>query len=213
MFVPLGGYSGPETALDYIAQYFGSLGDTWERIYVLVAQSLLLDALNEMPRTGYAERVKRIQKLLDDYRGASVVVTCRALDYVEALNLEKLEVKPLDPLRQFEFLRRYLVDEGKAERLDREMAGAAVARLWSVWQQAGCSLAEFWTLNELPKNVSRMTTWGSSRAVGLVARWLFASPDGAWRQLFLAPYDCSSLCAGPVRIVAKSRRPIGCLHQ
>ena len=69
---------------------------------------LLLDALNEMPRADYPERVGRIQALLDDFPEAPVVVTCRALDYVEELNLEKLEVKPLDLLRQREYLHRYL---------------------------------------------------------------------------------------------------------
>ena len=44
---------------------------------------LLLDALNEMPQLGYQERVGRIQALLSQFPQVSVVVTCRALDYVK----------------------------------------------------------------------------------------------------------------------------------
>ena len=108
VFVPLGGCSGPEAAIDYVAKFAGVLApylaDYLRRGQVV----LLLDALNEMPRNDCRERVASIQKLLDDCKETPVVVTCRELDYVEELKLEKLEVKPLNPVRQREFLCRYL---------------------------------------------------------------------------------------------------------
>ena len=112
---------------------------------------LLLDALNEMPQVGYKERVGRIQALLDQFPDAPVVVTCRALDYVETLRLEKLEVKPLDVDRQREYLHRYL-GEAEGEKLFWQLCGGEeIAALWRTWQQAGGTWEQFWTADDIPE--------------------------------------------------------------
>ncbi len=123
VFVPLGGYSGPEAALDYAAAQCGELAAQLPAYLRSGRVVLLLDALNEMPRVEYKERVGRIQALLDAHKDVPIVVTCRALDYVETLKLEKLEVKPLEPEQQRAYLQRYLgADAG--EKLFWQLAGS-----------------------------------------------------------------------------------------
>jgi formylglycine-generating enzyme required for sulfatase activity len=126
LLVPLGGYTGAESALAYAQGYFEELGPYLPAYLRSRRVVLLLDALNEMPQNGYKERVGRIQALLDQHPNLPVVVTCRALDYVEALKLEKLEVKPLDPERQRAYLHRYL-GKAEGEKLFQHMGGATLA--------------------------------------------------------------------------------------
>ena len=99
-----------------------------------------------------------IQALLDRYPGIPVVVTCRALDYQEGLQLEKLEIKPLDPDRQRAYLQRYL-GETDGERLFWQLAGGdAVAELWQTWQATGGTWDEFWQAEQMPPQVYSRTT-------------------------------------------------------
>lgn len=148
LLASLGGYTGPEAALDYIQTSFGVLGAQLPAYLAQQRVVLLLDALNEMPQQGYSERVQRIQMLLEKYPKLSVVVTCRMLDYVEALKLEKLEIKPLDVDRQRAYLQRYL-DEAEGERLFWLLAGNEVGDLWQSWRQAEGTWDDFWHADDL----------------------------------------------------------------
>jgi formylglycine-generating enzyme required for sulfatase activity len=163
VLVPLGGYSGSESALEFVMNGCGSLGP--HLIAYLQARRvvLLLDALNEMPQRDYRERVGRIQTLLDRFRDVPVVVTCRALDYVAALNLQKLEVKPLDIDRQRLYLHHYL-GEGDGDALFWRLTGGdEVAELWQTWQQAGGTWGDFWRAEKMPEAVYNRTTVGQDR--------------------------------------------------
>ena len=158
LLVPLGGYAGDESALRYAQEQFGELAPHLSAYLRAGRVILLLDALNEMPQRGYRDRVGRIQALLDQYPDAPVVVTCRALDYEEKLRLEKLEIKPLDPERQRAYLRRYL-GETEGEKLFWQLAGSdEVAALWRTWQDAGGTFAQFWTAEEMPKEILSRTS-------------------------------------------------------
>lgn len=152
VFVPLGGYSGPESALEYAARFAGPLApflaDYLEEGRVI----LLLDGMNEMPRSGYGERVKRIQRLLDSFPAAPVIVTCRVLDYVEELKLEKLTVNELDPARQREFLHRYL-GAADGEKLFWQLAGEPLAEVWGAWRKHGRTFEALWTGEDLPDEI------------------------------------------------------------
>ena len=160
LLAPLGAYTGPEPAQRYVQGYFGELGAFLPDYLKSSRAILLLDGLNEMPQKDYRDRVKRIQALLDLYPSASVVVTCRALDYVESLRLEKLEIKPLDTERQRAYLHRYL-DVREGEKLFWLLAGEGVARLWDVWQGAGGTWEQFLTAEKMPDGMYKLTsgTW------------------------------------------------------
>ncbi len=144
IFVPLGGYTGPEPALEYVKAQAGALGPHLTILEQDKRVLLLLDALNEMPPVGYHERVRRIQALLSEFHDAPAVVTCRALDYVEALDLHKLEIQPLGPLRQRGFMENYLGPE-RGESLFWQIAGMDVADAWRVWREDGKTFKAFWT--------------------------------------------------------------------
>ena len=173
LLVPLGGYAGAEAALRYAQDQFGELGPHLPAYLRGGRVILLLDALNEMPQRGYRERVSRIQALLDQFADASVVVTCRALDYEEKLRLEKLEIKPLDSERQRAYLQRYL-GETEGEKLFWQLAGGdEVVALWHTWRDAGGAWTQFWTAEEMPKEVYNRTSsyqdqvWSKLRKEGL----------------------------------------------
>ena len=155
LLVPLGRYTddGPFDA--YLARHLGPLAPYLETYRASARLILLLDGLNEMPQAGYAERVDRIRDVLDrqPHPDETVVVTCRALDYVARLEqLQKVEVSPLDGTRIQAFLHNYL-GETAGERLFWDMAGDEVRALWDTWQQAGGTWEAFWTAEKMPKNV------------------------------------------------------------
>ncbi len=152
IYVPLGEYAGPEPALTHVQTAFGALASDLPAYLGSGRVVLLLDGLNEMPQAGYAERVGRIQKLLDLYPDCSVVVTCRALDYVETLRLETMEIKPLDPERQRAYLHRYLGEED-GEKLFWQLCGEEIAALWRIWQRGGGTWERFWTGTDIPRRV------------------------------------------------------------
>ncbi|MBL7063698.1 MAG: SUMF1/EgtB/PvdO family nonheme iron enzyme [Anaerolineae bacterium] len=184
LLVPLGGYTddGPFDA--YLARHLGPLAPYLETYRASARLILLLDGLNEMPRAGYAERVNRIRDVLDRYPDEIVVVTCRALDYVDVARLERLqevEVSPLDGTRIQAFLHNYL-GETAGERLFWAMAGDEVRDLWDTWQRAGGTWAEFWTAEEMPPNVYSKT---------MVAQ------DGLWARLRKEPPPLLALGRNP----------------
>ena len=161
LLVPLGGYTGPESLLAYAAQYAGQLALHLPAYLAAGRLILLLDAMNEMPRAGYEARVGHIQAIIEaaGYRKAPVIVTCRALDYREELQLEKVDVKPLDVVRQREYLHRYL-GETDGDKLFWQLAGGDVtAELWERWQELGRTFADLWAVKDLPVDLH----WSLSR--------------------------------------------------
>jgi len=162
VLVSLGGYTGVEPPLQYCQAHFGGLGDQLVGYLRNKRVILLLDALNEMPRQEYQERVQRIERFLGEHPDISVVVTCRALDYVGTLALEKVDIKPLDVTRQWEYLQHYLGAE-HGEALFWQLAGDEVAALWSVWQAASGTLQAFWTAEKMPDTVYRRITTRQNR--------------------------------------------------
>jgi formylglycine-generating enzyme required for sulfatase activity len=62
----------------------------------------LLDAMNEMPREGYTERVVHLRQFIDHWqaKGNRFMVTCRVLDYSEELQgLQRIEIMPLSDVQ------------------------------------------------------------------------------------------------------------------
>ncbi|MFN8470274.1 MAG: SUMF1/EgtB/PvdO family nonheme iron enzyme [Caldilineaceae bacterium] len=159
ILVPLGGFTGPESILAYAAQYAGKLALHLPAYLKAGRLVLLLDAMNEMPRGGYDERVRRIQAFIGRYQDSPVIVTCRALDYREDLQLEKIDVKPLDVIRQRDYLHRYL-GEADGDKLFWQLAGGdAAAELWAVWRRRGQTFEQLWADTELPDDLRWTLTW------------------------------------------------------
>jgi formylglycine-generating enzyme required for sulfatase activity len=186
LLVPLGGYtdSGPFDV--YLARYLGPLASYLETYRASGRLILLLDGLNEMPQAGYAERVGRIREVLDRQPDEMVVVTCRALDYVVKLErLQKVEVSPLDETRIRTFLHNYL-GETAGERLFWSVAGDDVSALWDIWQGAGGTWEEFWTAEEMPREVYSKTT---------------SAQDRLWASLRKEPPPLLVLCCNPYMLL------------
>lgn len=159
ILVPMGMYTGTETLFQYISKHCEPIAAFLSTYLRQGTAILLLDGLNEMPRNDYAERIQRVQTLLTQFPAVPVVVTCRALDYVEALALEKLEVKPLDVTRQLAYLQRYL-GEREGEQLFWQLAGGEdVAALWKNWQHHGGTWIEFWFGEKLPERFRWNLSW------------------------------------------------------
>ncbi len=159
VLVSLGGYTGPEPVLEYLMQQVPSLGPHLPSYLHHGRVILLLDALNEMPRRDYAARVKHIQALLSRYPDLSLVVTCRELDYVEELDLEKLDITPLDVDQQRAYLHRYL-DKQHGEALFWQLVGGDdAAALWQGWQQAGGTWEQFWSGGQMPDEIRDALSW------------------------------------------------------
>lgn len=165
LLAPLGGYTGPESMPAFLQGHFGALGPHLPAYLTQGRVVLLLDGIDEMPRRGRKERVGRIQGLLDvdRYDATPALVTCRALDYAsgdaEALKLEKLAIKPLDPGQQRAYLHRYL-GAAHGERLFQQLTGEAgdeIIKLWRVWQREGGTWEDFWARKAMPRAVSRRT--------------------------------------------------------
>ena len=123
VLVSLGGYRGKDSALAYVASQTSVLGRHLPAYLHHRRVILLLDALNEMPRRDYGERVGRIQLLLRRYDELPVVVSCRLLDYRDTLQLEKLEIKPLDMHQQRVDLNNYLGEHHGGQLLGQLKAG------------------------------------------------------------------------------------------
>ncbi len=85
------------------------------------------------------------------------MVTCRALDYVETLRLEKLEIKPLDPERQRAYLHRYLGEEDGEKLFWQLCGGEEIRTLWLTWQRGGATWEQFWIGTDIPKPVYDLT--------------------------------------------------------
>jgi len=182
VLVPLGGYtdSGPFDA--YLARYLGPLAPYLETYRASERLILLLDGLNEMPQADYVQRVGRVRDVLERRSGETVVVTCRALDYVVKLErLQKLEVSPLDEARMRAFLHNYL-GEAAGERLFWALTDDEVRALWETWQGAGGTWTEFWTADDMPEDVYGRTT---------------PAQDRLWKRMRETPPPMLALCSNP----------------
>ena len=113
----------------------------------------LFDALNEMPREGYGERVLALRRFIDRWgsKGNRFVVSCRILDYGEALGgLQRVEIQPLSDQQIFHFLLNELdteaeglwdiLSEGRSQSTEKETiiyrASRAKTDQRSLWEMA-----------------------------------------------------------------------------
>ncbi len=141
VYVPLGGYDGSDFAA-YIDTYFGSLHI---RDYLATHPErliILLDGLNETAHT----HVDVIKTWLKANPKVSVRLTCRKLDYVEReLELQRVDVQPLDHQRIWQFIAAYRLSEIAQMRLFWKLAGENMHLLWEKFQKANLTFQDFFT--------------------------------------------------------------------
>ena len=83
----------------------------------------LFDALNEMAKEGYAERVQALRAFIDLWspKGNRFLITCRVLDYGEELSgLQRVEIQPLSNEQIKDFMQKEL--PGTWEALWKELS-------------------------------------------------------------------------------------------
>ena len=142
ILVPLGNFN--DGSLDaYLATNFGGLP---LRDYLPDHAVVLLDGLNETA----AEHVAEVQRWLNANPKTRVIVTCRKLDYLERhLDLQRVDVQPLDPIRIRQFMANWGLAANAVEELFWGLCGDRIASVWAVWRDAGDTFERFWTAEKL----------------------------------------------------------------
>jgi formylglycine-generating enzyme required for sulfatase activity/energy-coupling factor transporter ATP-binding protein EcfA2 len=114
LFVRLGRWTKADQSLfDFIAQELGALG---EHLQVLIDEGRavpLLDGMNEIPVSQRKDKYQEIKKFISQHPDWIAMASCREQDYTNVidLQLDRITVTPLDPLRIREFVLRYLGEE------------------------------------------------------------------------------------------------------
>jgi len=122
VFVPLNAFKGvdadgkPQTFTVFIQQQMGDLRPYYAALLRDKRLVLIGDALNEMPRTSAAGRdlVSEVRETLKNV--PAFVVSCRVRDYhndLDALELERLEVRDLELPAIHQFILKYLREGGQ----------------------------------------------------------------------------------------------------
>ena len=136
LYVPLGGFAGGEVPA-LLEQHFGGLrlDDYLPRRVVL-----LLDGLNETA----LPNVAALEAWLAKHPQVRAVITCRKLDYTERrLDLQRVDVLPLDLLRIRQFMDAYKLTDDARERLFWGLAGTVLEPLWRKFEAQKLSLDDF----------------------------------------------------------------------
>ena len=139
IYVPLGSYDGGDLTI-YIDSHFGDLR---LRDYLPAQASrlvVLLDGLNETAQA----HLPTIETWLQAQPTLAVRLTCRKLDYVEReLNLQRIDVQPLDHERILQFMAAYRLPEAACQTLFWKLAGATMQAIWEKFQQHELTLVDF----------------------------------------------------------------------
>ncbi|WP_417809103.1 RNA-binding domain-containing protein [Thioclava sp.] len=109
-------------------------GIDWQELLKLIDAgelTLCLDGLNECPDQYYAQCMSEIAGLLREYPAVRVLLTSRTSQLAPDLQLEILEIEPMDRACQGQFLEAYLEQPQKAEpileQLHLHAGGSAIA--------------------------------------------------------------------------------------
>ncbi|NDD65575.1 MAG: NACHT domain-containing protein, partial [Acidobacteria bacterium] len=112
-----------EPFTDFLRRQLVELGPFLDQLLKQNRAVLLLDGLNELPAGQRKRKTGEIRELLKSWPKVRVVISCRQLDYDENdLQMDRIEIVPLDPIRIRQFVCGYL-GEQKGERLFWKLAG------------------------------------------------------------------------------------------
>jgi hypothetical protein len=154
LFIPLREWIEPEQSLDdFLARHLEGLGAAWRTTLAQRRATLLLDGLNELPTNQRQEKMPQIRELAGDDRLPVVVASCRKADFDDhRLDLDRLEIRPLDEPRILSFCQRHFrallgpVDgDCEGERLFWLLTdGEAVRSAYDEARERGVSFEQFW---------------------------------------------------------------------
>ena len=170
LYVPLREFDGSQPFVEFVRSKAYTLQSHFEALLKAGRFVLLCDALNEMPRQSEDGRdlVAEVREYLADKR--DWVVSCRVRDYQEDLSalagIGKIRLKPLDPPRIEEFIRRKYAD--------------APERGASLWSEMGGSdkLLSFWW--QLSEKGDSERFWDAHAGV---LSYTKGDEDSAWRAM------------------------------
>jgi formylglycine-generating enzyme required for sulfatase activity len=116
VLISLGQYDGSIKFYDWLLLFEKKIPDFPKR---LKAGSLLflLDGLNEMPKATLSGCIKELHQFIEDHNNSKYVVTCRRHDYDKFLELQQVEIEPLDKNFIKSFILNYFKDNNKTQNL------------------------------------------------------------------------------------------------
>lgn len=80
---------------------------------------IFFDALDEMPRADYAERVSRLREFAIRHSNNRINFSCRTLDYDPRLEVAEVRIRPFDDNRRKRFLKRVKCSQRAAGQIVR----------------------------------------------------------------------------------------------
>ena len=126
VFASLGSYTGGDILEFLKSRVGGYCGMPLSELLVEYLSRgrliIFFDAMNEMPGDQYAENIKKIRKLIEDYPLNRYVFSCRSDAYNGELEIPAATIKALDNETIRAFSVNYLGEEGEIfyERLEKE---------------------------------------------------------------------------------------------
>jgi formylglycine-generating enzyme required for sulfatase activity len=140
---------------DFLLAQLGDFGDQLDQLLKENRAVLLLDGLNELPAGQRKEKTAEIRQFIDKWSNVKAIISCRQLDYTEnELEVDRIEIFPLDPIRIRQFVCGYLGEE-KGDKLFWRLAGEKAMGYhgWFLWEFKGKLAVPdeiFWNAATLP---------------------------------------------------------------
>jgi formylglycine-generating enzyme required for sulfatase activity len=153
--IELGEYDTSQTLYEWILQQGTMVPDFQERLSSGTLL-LLLDGLNEMPRSRHSENIDQLREFIDDYHRCQLVLTCRRLDYDESLGLQQVEIEPLDRAGIKQFIAEYIGDTKSEHLYDILRSKLNLLELASNAFNLKLIIALYAVRNQFPRNRSKL---------------------------------------------------------
>jgi formylglycine-generating enzyme required for sulfatase activity len=119
---------------------------------------VLLDGLNEMPKDNYSTSIEQLKHFITKYPDCKFIVTCRRLDYDKSLELQQVEIDPLNKQNIRLFISNYLRNDVETQKLYSLLASDA--KLLELASNAmnlkSIVIYYLWVGKEFPRNRSRL---------------------------------------------------------
>ena len=187
LLVKLGNWDDPTQSFeDFVRESLGELGQHLDELLAAQRAVLLFDGLNEFPANQRRDKYPQVEQFIKQQPDVRAVVTCREADYPISLHLNKVLIRPLDPLRIRDFARRALHSDERGDVFFWKLAGGEQIRaVWEKWEQAGADLKLFWDAPDIPRE--------NPNVYGITS----GSDDRLWREHVLNPASIMRLASNP----------------